>query len=401
MKFKRNILFLLFCLFVANIQAKDLLSKCNSHEISIGLCLQNEILFSIKHSQTLVLQRESYTLNKSLVIYSNSLINGNGATLHLNFKQPNQSAIIGESVVNVSIKNIVIDGSGNFNESMFASPYYSPGSPNAIGFSNTNNGIAIYGVSANIVIDNVKMYNLHHGIYIDAVLNNNYLSRVESVVISNSKFNNIGKAGIFLRNVSHADIVGNSISNVSGNFVSGLMPDLKFTAWADGIYVRGFQDSVIKNNIISSIRRIGIVLEGETSNSGVPITLNKNVMISGNHIYNVYGSKGTEYNAGIWVEPYNNGSDTNYYKTENVIILNNTIDNHLAIKGSHAQWGIRLGAKNNKVISNHILNFNNLGGVGVVYSYGKNMLQTNIFESDTNSIVYGGDNPRNSRLLVE
>lgn len=400
MKFKCRILFILFYMFVVNVHAKDLLSKCNSHESSVGLCLQNEILLSVKHSQILVLQRESYTLNKPLVIYSNSLINGNGATLNLNFKQPNQAAFYGESLNNIKILNLKIDGGGAYFESSFINPYYQSSKPLAIGFSNTNNGILIVGNSSNIIIDNITMLNLHHGIYIDAVSNNDYSSRIKSVIISNSKIENIGKAGIFLRNVSYAKIYKNNISNINGNFVSGVTPDLRLTAWADGIYVRGLQDSKIESNTISSVRRIGVVLEGEVNSSGVPITLNDNIIISGNYISNVYSSKGTEYNAGIWIEPYNNLANTTYYKTENVFISNNMIDNQFATQGSHAQWGIRLGANHSQVTMNRISNFSNNKSVGIVYSYGMNTLKNNQFKNNTQNIFHAADNKKYSTLIL-
>lgn len=387
-----------FLLTSFSLFAEDIVSICNNRESNVGTCLQQEIVKSSKLRNVLVLRPVKYVLNNPLYLNSNTLINGNGAVLSLKFSKPNQAAFYGESLSNISILNLKIDGGGEYSESSFINPYYQPGKPLAIGFSNTNNGLYLRGVSKNIVINNVTMLNLHHGIYIDAVSSNDYYSRVESVTISNSKFDNIGKAGIFLRNVSNAKIYRNNISNINGNFVSGVVPDLKFTAWADGMYVRGLQDSKIESNTISSIRRIGIVLEGEVDSSGKPVTLNDNIIISGNYISNVYASKGTEYNSGIWVEPYNNISLSNYYKTRTVYILNNFISNSNAAVGSHSQWGVRLGAQYNEVKNNRVDNFNNYGSVGIVYSYGINILRDNLFESDTTNTLQASDNKKFSHL---
>lgn len=381
--------------------AKDILSSCDYRESNVQSCLQKEIIKSSQLRQTLVLRPVNYALDNPLYLNSNTSINGNGAVLSLKFVKPYQSAFYGESLSSVQILNLKLDGGGVYYESSFINPYYQPGKPLAIGFSNTNNGIVIIGKSSNIIIDNVTMLNLHHGIYLDAISHSNYSSRIESVIISNSKFDNIGKAGIFLRNVSDAKIYKNNISNVNGNFVSGVAPDLRLTAWADGIYVRGLQDSKIESNIISSIRRIGIVLEGEVGSSGEPITLNNNIVISGNQINNLHGSKGTEYNAGIWVEPYNNSASTKYYKTSKVFILNNLINNQFAVHGSHAQWGLRLGANYNQVVANRIINFMSEKSVGLTYSYGINIIKANHFESNTQNIFHAGDNKKNSTLILD
>lgn len=349
--------------------ADNLLSKCNPQESSINQCLQKEILSSAKHFQMLVLKQESYTLNKPLLVYTNSSINGNGAKLFLKFTNPNQSAFVGESISNFKISNIVIDGGGRFSESMFVNPYSVPGQAIAIGFSNTNNGIEIYGVSSNIIIYNVKLLNLHHGVYIDAVLNNNYLSRIKSVVISNSTFNNIGKSAIFLRNVSDAKINNNNITNVSGNFASGLMPDIKSTAWADGIYVRGVTNSVFSHNNISNIIRGGIVFEGDWNKTTDSVFVaNDNIDVSNNKITLVQSSRGTEENGGIWVEGYQDKTGRRIVKTESINIYDNYIDNFGAKPGAHSQYGITCGARKANLYNNRITNFTDVHGYGIACS---------------------------------
>lgn len=369
----------IICLLLTSFSAfaKDVISTCDNRESSIEVCLQREIIGSSKLRQQLVLRPVNYTLNNPLYLSSNTSINGNGAVLNLKFSKPNQAAFYGESLNNVKIMNLKIDGNGEYFESAFINPYYQPGKPLAIGFSNTNNGIVLVGNCSNIIINNVTMLNLHHGIYIDAISNNDYSSRVESVTISNSKFDDIGKAGIFLRNVSNAKIYKNKISNVNGNFVSGLAPDLKLTAWADGIYVRGLQDSKIESNMISSIRRIGIVLEGDSDKYGNPVTLNNNVNIYKNVMNNLYGSKGREYNAGIWIEASNNYKRNNTYKTGSVYISHNIIDNYRAISGSHAHEGINVAARNALIKYNKILNFIENDDLGVVSGIGYVKLESN------------------------
>lgn len=378
--------------------AKDVISTCDNRESSVEVCLQREIIRSSKLRQQLVLRRVNYTLNNPLYLSSNASINGNGAVLNLKFSKPNQAAFYGESLNNIKIMNLKIDGNGEYSESAFINPYYQPGKPLAIGFSNTNNGIALAGKCSNIIIDNVTMLNLHHGIYIDAISHNDYSSRIESVTILNSKFDDIGKAGIFLRNVSNAKIYKNKISNVNGNFISGVAPDLKLTAWADGIYVRGLQNSKIESNTISSIRRIGIVLEGEwNSKTSKPLTTNSNLVIADNIINNVFGSKGTEENGGIWIEGYTTVKGVNIIKSSNVIINNNILTNYNAISGNHNQYGIISGGTSVLINGNTVRGFNNINSYGIVCSF-KCILENNNLQN--NYYNYGKFNIKSQKVVM-
>lgn len=387
--FKKIACFLFF-IFISSYAFSLNYSKCKSSgNIDVTSCLNDEI--SSSYSGLSLKKGGVYFITKPLMLHSNFVLDGNQSSIYV------ESRIVGGVVLklsgsNITIKNLNISGNGFFRTSVES---------NCIGFTNNFTGIFIESNSKNIKILNNKINNFGYGI---SVLSSSHKFS-EFIKVTGNSFNNLGHTAIYIVNAKNIVVTNNTITNIEGNLVctpTWVTPSIQKSIFADAIYIAGVQNAIIASNYISNVKRIGIVLEGLFYNKLLESNVyNDNIQIINNKILNVNGSRGTEYNAGIWVEPYNNGSDTNYYKTENVIILNNTIDNHLAIKGSHAQWGIRLGAKNNKVISNHILNFNNLGGVGVVYSYGKNMLQTNIFESDTNSIVYGGDNPRNSRLLVE
>lgn len=396
-----NLLRYLFLFLVPSIAAaKNIISSCDWTESYITNCLQQEVYKSAKLHKTLILKPGNYALTAPLLLISGVSINGNGSVFTLNYSKPNQPAFYGESVVDVIISNLKIDGNGYYTESKIINPYHDSARPFVVGFSNTNNGIAIYGKSSKLSVKNVAFVNLHHGIYLDAVISNNYSSRIESVLITNSIFSHLGKAAIFIRNASRVSIESNIIENISGNFASGVKPELGATAWADGIYVRGLQNSMIKYNNIRNIRRIGVVLEGETDKDGIPITLNDNVNISDNNISNLYLSKGTEYNAGIWVEPYNN-KFSNYYKTNKVYIYNNVVDNNLAKVGAHPQFGVRLGAKYNNVFYNTIINFSNQKSVGVSYSYGVNLIESNSFSNNTKNIFRLNDNKDFTTLILK
>lgn len=76
------------------------------------------------------------------------------------------------------------------------------------------------------------------------------------------------------------------------------------------------------------------------------------------------------------------------------------IDNQSATLCSHAQWGIRLGANYNQVTMNKTSNFSNNKSVGIVYSYGVNVLKNNQFKNNTQNIFHAVDNQKYSTLIL-
>jgi hypothetical protein len=403
MKYQNKYLLFIILVFIMKaVFANTFDSRCKPMQTDLTKCLQQEITLVAKSSQTLKLKHATYILNDSLMLLNNTIIDGNSAILKFKNYAPFNAVFHGESITNVTLKNMTIDGGGRFSESIFINPYAEMGKPNAIGFTNTVNGIYLGGLSSNIKIESITFINMHHGVYIDAVKNQDFQMKAENLLIKKSTFENIGKAAIFLQNVTKALIKENKIVNVQGNFSSGVMPSINSTAWADGVYVRGAQDSIIESNIISNVRRIGIVLEGQLTQSEKPITINDNVIIRANAISNVFGARGTEYNAGIWIEPYNNILKTSYYKSNRVTIIRNMIRNDsTAFVGTHPQWGIRLGAKENLVSENTIIGFSNKGGVGIIYSFGENILKTNKFEKVRTAISQAADNRNYSSLMMK
>ena len=159
-----------------------------------------------------------------------------------------------------------------------------------------------------IIIDNKRLDKL------------NYINKLS---ISNSNITNIGKFGIALFNCQNVNLKNNTIDNVQGNMTYGIAPVLSDTKFGDGFYLNGIINGNIVNNNINNVIRIGIVLEGRLNNNSDVTNLNDNVSITNNIITDFYGSRGTEYNAGIWAEPATDVNHQRQFKTDNVVMDNN------------------------------------------------------------------------------
>lgn len=368
----------------------------NSGKVDVTTCLQE----LINKDATVVLESGSYLITQPLELRSNRSIIGHSTMIVPKFIKPYLGAFSGESVKDVNIKGLNISVNGYFSEHLRANPYiFTLKTLYYVGFNNLTTGILITGNSSNVSIIECQISGVDFGILISGRYSESTNS-IDNVRVLNTTMKNVGEAGLRLLYVSNAKIENNVIDHVSGNFVISDTPKLVDAKFADGIYMQGVRDITIKNNSISNVKRIGIVLEGVLDKTNKVKMMNDKVAIVNNNISNVNGSRGTEFNAGIWVEPYVNSESTNYYKTKNVIIEGNMIDNKGAMRGSNAQWGIRLGGVENIVKNNTIKNFSNLDSVAIVYSYGLTKIESNVCVNNSRDFMQNSDNKEHSKFIL-
>lgn len=311
-------------------------------------CLQEMVNNNIQ----VELEEGTLLITKSIVLHNNINITGIRLSSIIKFKSalPEQAVFRGENVNNVLIANIIIKDDGIFKDSLFPYPY--DNNKFAIGFTNLDRGIMILGNSSNIKIVNIIMSGLEIGILIDNKRLDK-LNYIDKVTINNNNIIDGGKFGIALFNCQNITINENDIQNIQGNMAYTNISDTKF---ADGIYLNGVINININNNNINNVKRIGIVLEGRLNSDSDVTNLNDIIFITNNIITDFFGSRGTEYNAGIWAEPATDEKHQHQFKTDNIIIDNNYIDGGFKPHGKHAKWGIVLGAMNSYITHNLILN---------------------------------------------
>lgn len=346
----RFFLFNVFLVHCATVFADDLSTQsCLNQTNNISNCLQSKINLAVEKKHKFKLESGVYVLDNTLNIPSNFYLDGNNATLVVS--QKNGLKINSES--NVVIKNLTLDGKGMF----YNTPIQYQANKKLIGFSNLVDGVSIIN-SSNIQLINNKFIGLGRGIV--SVADN--AIQLSNISIINNNFINLGMTGIFALNINKLIIQNNTIKDIWGNgVVSESIPLLNKSKFADGIYLGGSKNIIIKNNIISNIERIGIVLDNvydKTLDIGM---VNDNILIESNQISNLNSSRGTENNAGIWIEPIATKDNPKKYITNNVIIKNNVISNLNANYITNHQYGIFAGGFNVNMEMNDISYFKDYG----------------------------------------
>lgn len=368
----KNLLIIILALFITNCFACKLDYTAQTDSTT---CLQEMI-----NNNTLVtLNDGTLLITKNIILHSNISIIGHNTVIKFKTSLAEQAVFRGDNINNITISDITIKDDGVFRNVLFQYPY--DNNQFAIGFTNLDRGIMILGNSSNIILDKLDIYGVEIGIIIDnkRLDKLNYINKLS---ISNSNITNIGKFGIALFNCQNVNLKNNIIDNVQGNMFYGIAPVLSDTKFGDGFYLNGIINGNIVNNNINNVIRIGIVLEGRLNNNSDVTNLNDNVYIANNNINNFYGSRGTEYNAGIWVEPATDATHLNQYKTNSVVIDNNTIDAGLKPRGSHAKWAIVLGAMNAYIMHNIIKG----GDIGIECYFGNITFNKNYLENNLKDI---------------
>ena len=309
----KNLLIIILVLFITNCFACKLDYTAQTDST---ICLQemvnNNILITLNDGVILI--------TKNIILHSNINIIGHNTVIKFKTSLAEQAVFRGDNINNITITNITIKDDGVFRDVLFQYPY--DNNQFAIGFTNLDRGIMILGNSSNIILDKLDISGVEMGIIIDnkRLDKLNYINKLS---ISNSNITNIGKFGIALFNCQNVNLKNNTIDNVQGNMTYGIAPVLSDTKFGDGFYLNGIINGNIVNNNINNVIRIGIVLEGRLNNNSDVTNLNDNVSITNNIITDFYGSRGTEYNAGIWAEPATDVNHQRQFKTDNVVMDNN------------------------------------------------------------------------------
>lgn len=384
----------MICLFIFmevifnNCYAKNNFADCDyTGAVDSSICLQNMIDLAASTHKKLYLREGILKISKPLFLKNDSYISGNNTVIEFKLDKPEKALFNGNSVNNLNISKLNIIGYGIFSNESFIMPYpkLNKQYPKAIGFTNLDMGIKLLGNCKNININNLFITGVEHGIFIKNVNSSN--NKTTNIKLFNNIIKNIGKSAVTVINSQNIIIKNNIIENVLGNMDYNKLPKLENSKFADGIYLNGVTNLKISNNKISNIRRIGIVVEGQLNESNLVLNPNDNVVITNNKISNFNKSRGTENNAGIWVEPLNDKLNVIKYKTNHITISNNIIDNQNAQLGTHKQYGIFLGALNSIVRKNIILSSSNNKNIGIHCSFGNIYLRDNKFYNVLTDIV--------------
>ena len=353
-------------------------------------CLQSCIESSSLLGHSVILNLGTYRITSSLIIPSNIKIVGKNTSLFLDSKISNTKLLMINGESNIDISGINFIANGSFSESVYSNKFTNLKSSSGIGFTNGFSAVFISGCAKNISVTNNKFFGFDFGINHQT----NCPQNARNLNYSHNNFSNLGQSAIFIINGSNIQIKNNKIDSVSGNIVVNNAPSLSDAKFADGIFISGVRDVVIESNNINNIKRICIVVERVYDKNLNQNVINDNITISNNHITNANGSRGTECNAGIWVEPFATKNNPNYYRTNHVVINGNYIDNIGAESGAHIQYGIFSGGLNTIIINNQIKNFTNVS----------NDIFLNVQKNDLNSsgaiyCVYGHQVIKNNTMF--
>lgn len=319
-----------------------------------------ESFIKYSESEYINLPAGNYCLNHPIRIKNNITVKGNGTVIVPLFDDRYSAAILLEDVKNVKLENIKIMGRGKFIDSPQVTE------SNSCGFNLKTNGIQIT-KSNNIWINNIVIAGVYSGIII---MGESAQSLVRNVYIESNTIFDVGRSGITIAFAEKINVNSNTVEHVLGNNTNcqaGWRSSAKF---ADGIYLDSVRNVTVANNNISDVKRIGIVVEGRTNESKNLVMSNDNIYIGNNFITNVNDCRGTENNAGIWIEPWLCVSDNKITsnKTINAVIEKNVINNEGA-QGCHLfQYGILAGANENIIRDNVINGFlsDSMGrGIGI------------------------------------
>ncbi len=353
---RKFIWFVVSFLYVSCVFAQAKISCPDDGKQDATSCLQKYIESSTLLAKPVILGSGTYRITSSLVIPSNIKIIGKNTTLFLDSKVSNAKLIMITGESNIDISGINFTAGGLFSESVYASQFTNLKSHSGIGFTNGFSAVFVSGCSKNISLTNNKFSGFDFGINHQT----NCPFNSTKMFYNNNTFSNLGQAAVFIINGSNIQIKNNHIDSVLGNIVVNNSPNLADAKFADGIFVSGVNNVVIESNNISNIKRIGIVVERVYDKNLNQDIVNDKVQIINNKILNVNGSRGTECNAGIWVEAFATKNNPNYYRTNHVIINGNYIDNIGAESGAHIQYGIFSGGLNSVISNNIIKNFTNI-----------------------------------------
>lgn len=280
----------------------------------------NALIKALNSTNNLFFDQGIYVINKTLVLKSNTYINGKNATIKLNGSM--HLIEITPDVSNVTINNVNFDGNGSI-----YSLLYIEGHSNTLSHCKFyNTGISGHGICFDGQRSKVCKYNNVDKCYFNNILGialSNNMSQEN--IFTNNYFINSGKEAITLDNYSRFTIIKNNIIRNSCINESGGVGSI-------GIDASSF--SIISENIISQCNnRPGITTQTNIHGS------NYNT-ISGNIISGLDTSSGKNY--GIEIHSHAEDSST----------VSSKHSKHNLISSNITQYGISTKPEN--ILSNNI-----------------------------------------------
>ncbi len=316
--------------------------------------------------------KKIYEIYTPILVPDNLVLDGNGATFvsHLSNDQA-VFEIKSKSNINISNLNIIADGK------------FVSGDENLLscGFSNSNTAINIDN-SKNVKIYNVKIHGFGCGINIGS----GYNKLVSNIYVGNSQFSQLGQSAIRVVYAKNIIIENNQIESILGNQTKCVKNWLDNSKFADGIYLENVESVIISKNFISNVKRIAIAFDNRANSLGVIPLPNHDILVNNNKIYNFNSCRGTENNAAIWVEPW---QESTFAGIVNIDIKNNVIDNYGAVGCKKNQYGIFSGANKSIIENNSIKNINTNGkrSFGIRCAFGECLIINNNISNVNNGIL--------------
>lgn len=379
--------FVISFLYASFVFAQPKISCPNDGKQDATLCIQKYIESSTLLAKPVILGSGTYRITSSLVVSSNVKIIGKNTTLFLDSKVSNDKLIMITGESNIDISGINFTAGGLFSESVYASQFTNLKSQSGIGFTNGFSAVFVSGCSKNISLTNNKFSGFDFGInhQTNCPLNST------KIFYNNNTFSNLGQSAVFIINGSNIQIKNNHIDSVLGNIIVNNAPNLADAKFADGIFVSGINNVVIESNNISNIKRIGIVVERVYDKNLNQNIINDNIFILNNHITNANGCRGTEYNAGIWVEGAHGNNESDVFSSNSVIIKGNYLKNQKALVGNHDQYGILTYAKKSVINQNFITGYNATNNsYGILLGFGDNFITNNTMSDNSIAVFVSG-----------
>lgn len=298
---------------------------------------------------TLQMDPVEYVISGDLAVPSNVTIDGRGATL----TGPTWASLgtffdVSDSA-DVEIRNLTIDGQGEWTGTPFANPYEDG---NSVGFTNQQRGIS--GInSSDIRVMFCKIKGVERAI-------NPTVSSGWQIV--GNTFTNLGMMGVYTDLLSNSIISDNVFDGVHGNMTEAGVTDIAMSKFADAVYIYRCNNVVVCDNPrITNCRRGGVTFEGDA------ITLNHLCTVNNNTITNMNSNRGTEFNYAIWFETG---------KSDDTCSANNNLcDNTGATAGTNASWGIAMYG-GGLASGNKVFGFD-MGIIGTVMALNGNIVKRN------------------------
>jgi len=289
---------------------------------------------------TVYFPKGTYLLDEGLTVPAGLTLLAEGATLKAD-RHIGNTAILLTLNSDTTIKGLHFEGNGGWS----SDPFVVPGAGTVVGFSNRLIGLVANGRGT--LIEDCYF----HGFGTYAIT----LNGAQQTVI-NCTAATIGRAAFrSYRGIEH-QWIGNQAEGVAGNQTVGGVTAVKESKFADGFMIESSTNVVLIGNQVRDFVRIAYCVEGTADR------ISSQIQICGNLAKDGHSARGTEYNAGAWVE--GGHSDNNIRISGNTFentglgaMLSNGVSteaNHCLNNSAAGLAGKNYIARNNHCVSNWV-----------------------------------------------